>query len=113
MALIAASKLSELAPGGKKRIETQDGAILLVNVDGTLYAVDDRCPHMGGSLYEGELRGGSIVCPKHGSVFDVVTGKFVKGGKFLFVEIKTKDLRRHDVVVEGNDVLVEADARKE
>ena len=59
----------------------EDRAVLLVNIQNKYYAIDNKCPHMGGSLYDGQLDGNNIVCPRHGSVFDVRTGKAVKGAK--------------------------------
>ena len=43
------------------------------------YAFDDVCPHLGCSLSEGELRGSTVICPCHGSEFDVTTGKRLAG----------------------------------
>lgn len=49
--------------------------ILVANVDGTFYAIDDRCTHDNGPLGEGELCDNEIECPRHGARFDVRTGK--------------------------------------
>lgn len=43
---------------------------------------------------------------KHGSVFDVKTGKLVKGGKMLFINVKGHDLKSYPVKIEGNDILI-------
>ena len=53
--------------------------ILLTNIQDSYYAVENKCPHMGGSLYEGELKGNLIICPKHGSMFDITNGKVFQG----------------------------------
>ena len=39
--------------------------LLLVNLDGAVYAYEDRCPHTGGRLSDGELANGIITCPRH------------------------------------------------
>ena len=49
--------------------------ILLANVDGTVYAVDDTCTHEDSSLSLGCLRGEQVKCTLHGSWFSVVTGE--------------------------------------
>lgn len=49
--------------------------ILVCNVRGTLYAVDDECTHAIASLSEGRLRGNIVVCPMHGGSFDVCSGE--------------------------------------
>jgi len=43
-------------------------------------------------LVKGNLDGRNIVCPKHGSKFDVQTGKVAQSGKMLFINVKVKDL---------------------
>ncbi len=52
----------------------------LANVDGRLYAIDNNCPHNGGPLGKGELRGREVVCPWHGWRWDVTTGRNVWPG---------------------------------
>ena len=96
----------ELKAGNKKKI-THDGKdILLANISGVYYAVDNTCPHMGGSLAEGKLDGRNIICPRHGSVFDVTSGKAVQGGKMLFMKIKVGDIHSYPVKTDGNDLLL-------
>ncbi|NCU27119.1 hypothetical protein EOM86_10430 [Candidatus Nomurabacteria bacterium] len=43
-------------------------------------------------MVKGNLDGRNIVCPKHGSKFDVQTGKVAQSGKMLFINVKVKDL---------------------
>jgi nitrite reductase/ring-hydroxylating ferredoxin subunit len=49
--------------------------IALYNVLGTFYALDGICPHAGGPLGEGALRGAIVTCPWHGWQFDVTNGR--------------------------------------
>ena len=61
---------------------TVDGLdIVLAEVDGTWFAIEDRCTHAGCSFSgEGaELRGPLVECACHGSEFDVRTGEVVRG----------------------------------
>lgn len=106
MNYVKVAQTADLASGGKMRVSVSGKEILLTNIKGTFYAVDNVCPHMGGLLADGKLEGSRIVCPKHGSTFDVTTGKFVSPGKFLFVKVHTHDLKSYPVKVEGTDVLV-------
>ncbi|CAN5578530.1 non-heme iron oxygenase ferredoxin subunit [soil metagenome] len=48
--------------------------VALFNVDGTVYAMDDRCTHGNAYLSEGELNGFEVECPMHAGLFDVRTG---------------------------------------
>jgi 3-phenylpropionate/trans-cinnamate dioxygenase ferredoxin component len=68
---------SELPSGSHRVVETEDLEIGVFNCAGTLYAIEDRCSHDDGDLADGELDEGActIECPRHGSVFDLRTGK--------------------------------------
>lgn len=53
----------------------EDRVVALFNVAGTYYALDGVCPHQGGPLGQGELRGHVVTCPWHGWQFDVRSGQ--------------------------------------
>ena len=53
-----------------------DKDIAVFNVNGTICAIADTCPHAGGSLGLGKLDGEIVTCPVHGMKFDVTTGCF-------------------------------------
>jgi 3-phenylpropionate/trans-cinnamate dioxygenase ferredoxin component len=55
-------------------VEAHGMRVALCNVDGNVYAVEDRCTHDDGPLGEGFLEGEEIECPRHGARFDVKTG---------------------------------------
>ncbi|NCB73960.1 MAG: non-heme iron oxygenase ferredoxin subunit [Clostridia bacterium] len=106
MQYIKIAQTDEIKDGEKKKITLDNKVLLLANVKGTYYAIDNKCPHMGGSLFDGNLDGYNIVCPKHGSVFDVRTGKAVKGGKIIFIKVQANDTQAYPVKIEGTDILV-------
>ena len=106
MEYIKAAQTTDLTPGNKMKIMSGDKAILLVNLDGSYYAISNTCPHMGGSLVDGKLEGSHIICPRHGSTFDVKTGKAIHGGKMLLIPFHVKDTVRFPVKVEGTDIFV-------
>lgn len=65
----------KLPAAGSRSIVREAGLCLaLFNVDGMLYAIDDSCPHGGGSLVMGKLDGLQVRCPAHGLQFDIRTG---------------------------------------
>jgi len=65
----------ENIPEGEVRAVRTDGAVLCIGVaDGELFAVDDECPHAGGSLSEGMLDGDQVICPLHAYGFEIRTG---------------------------------------
>ena len=69
----------DVAPGEAKSYDLEDRRVLLCNVDGELYAVDDVCSHDEGPLGEGKLRGKQVECPRHGACFDVTDGSVKEG----------------------------------
>lgn len=108
MDFVKAAKTGDIAPGAKQLVVVGGREVMLVNVDGTFFAVANRCPHMGGSLSDGKLEGAQITCPRHGSVFDVTTGKVVERGTLFFLKVKVGDVQTYPVKVDGEDVLVGA-----
>jgi len=109
MSFIKVIKADELQPGEKLKVEVQGKSILLANLDGSYFALDDRCPHLGGSLSRGEMRGSQVFCPKHGAAFDLKTGKNEGDAKIAFIKMKVNDARTYPVKVEDGDVLVDID----
>lgn len=109
MGFVKVANTSELTSGSKKKIYVGDKVILLSNVNGSYYAISDKCPHMGGSLGEGVLKDGIVTCPKHGAKFDVKTGEAVGEAKMLLLKIKVKNNRVFPLKIEGNDIFVEID----
>jgi 3-phenylpropionate/trans-cinnamate dioxygenase ferredoxin subunit len=106
MEYVKVAMTNELDAGQKKLVTVQGKAILLTNIQGSFYAIDNTCPHMGGSLYEGNLDGTHIVCPKHGSIFDVTTGQVVQSGKLFLIKVKVHDVQSYPVQIEGTDLLI-------
>ena len=65
---------SDVPVGEGREFTVGDCVIALFNVDGEFHALDGICPHSGGPLANGPLRGCVITCPWHGWQFDVTTG---------------------------------------
>ncbi len=73
---IALCAAADLAPGQMRKFEIPGGdPVMLCNVDGAFYAVEDDCTHAIASLSTGRLEGATVFCPMHGGSFDVCTGK--------------------------------------
>ena len=71
---LSAGKLTDLAQGGTKVVDGET-RVALFRIGDDVYAIGDRCSHAEASLAEGELFGTEVECPRHGSEFDVTTGK--------------------------------------
>lgn len=101
------AKTTDIPEGTMKVFKIRDQEVLVANVEGVFYSVDNRCAHRSGELSKGTLEGNIVTCPVHGSKFDVKTGKNVSGPKFLhFFSSKVEDLASYETKVEGDDVLV-------
>lgn len=84
-----------LAPGQIILVHVKGESVAVFNVDGMLYATQDRCPHIGYPLSDGgELSGTQVTCAMHGWCFDVATGEVVRG-------MRTLKLQTYRVEVDG------------
>ncbi len=75
--LVDICPVEELPPGAKRVVRWEDLEIGIVNCGGEVLAVEDRCSHDDGDLMEGDVdeETCTVECPRHGSVFDLRTGK--------------------------------------
>jgi nitrite reductase/ring-hydroxylating ferredoxin subunit/uncharacterized membrane protein len=74
---VAAS--ADLPNGTMRRAHHEDTDVLLVRQRGRLCGLAHACAHLGGPLSEGTLKDGSVVCPWHGSEFDIDDGHVING----------------------------------
>lgn len=94
-----AARVGDVPLGGMKRVDIGDRRILLANVGGQFYAVDDTCTHEDASLSSGALRGEWVKCPLHGSRFNVRTGEVVE-------EPASEKLATYPVRIEADEVWI-------
>jgi 3-phenylpropionate/trans-cinnamate dioxygenase ferredoxin subunit len=67
--------LADLPDGRGVRVELAGSRIAVFRLGDTVHAIGDRCSHAEASLSEGEVFGGEVECPRHGSPFDLTTGE--------------------------------------
>ena len=74
---IEALPLEELPDGSMRLVPGNGATIGLYRCAGALYAIEDRCSHDDGPLAEGEFDQAActVECPRHGSLFDLTTGR--------------------------------------
>jgi 3-phenylpropionate/trans-cinnamate dioxygenase ferredoxin component len=77
MPLVDVCPLNELEAGQMRLVEHDQIEIGVFNCDGAFYAIEDRCSHDDGPLAEGEFDPAActVECPRHGSLFDLSTGR--------------------------------------
>lgn len=96
---VKVATLSDLPSGTTKAVEVNGVPVALYNLDGTVHATTNTCPHRGGPLGEGELSEGIVTCPWHGFQYDVTTGA-CKTNPALKIPC-------YPVRLEGQDILVQ------
>jgi nitrite reductase/ring-hydroxylating ferredoxin subunit/uncharacterized membrane protein len=92
---------SELVEGKTTKVNVAGADIFLLKTPTTLYALANRCSHLGGPLAEGKVEGDSVTCPWHGSRFCLRDGHVEDGPA-------TNNQPVFDVKIEGGNVLVRA-----
>jgi len=94
------ARRNEIPPGTTHRIDVDGLELLLCNVDGEFYAIEDVCTHDGGPLDQGKLEGTCVTCPRHGAVFDVTSGAAVTLPAVI-------PLETYNVRIDGDDIYVD------
>jgi len=101
---VRVARASDVPPGSVVRVDVEGHRVALANVDGQFYAIDDTCTHEDASLAEGGIVGDIVACPKHGSRFNVKTGRVLSLPAVRSVAV-------YPVRVEGDAVLISPDAQ--
>jgi len=76
---IELGKIDDLPPGRGRTCVAGSRRIAVFNDGGEYLAIDDTCPHLGGSLGSGAFYEGRVICPLHAWVFDLRTGECPRG----------------------------------
>lgn len=71
---VTVARIEELPPGERRVVDVDDTQIVVTNLDGQYYAIEDICTHDGGKLTGGTVEGDQIICPRHGARFCLRTG---------------------------------------
>jgi len=95
-----AARIDEIPPGESKVLEVNGKTIAVFTVVEIFYAIYNTCPHEGGPLGEGRLKGYVVSCPWHDLSFDVRNGRGTDDGGYC--------VGSYEVKVEGHEVYVGA-----
>ncbi len=74
------ARVTDIAPGQGRPWVVAGREIAVFNLEGEFYAIENTCPHRGGSLGHGLLDGEEVICPWHQWRFNVKTGRMQLGG---------------------------------
>lgn len=91
--------MKEIGPGERLSFEVDHRSIVLFNIAGAFYAIDDLCTHDGGPVGEGEVEEHAIECPRHGARFDLESGKALNLPAVV-------DIAAYPVRVEDDQILI-------
>lgn len=92
--LVDVAAAADLAEGTMKAVTVGNNEFLLARVGGEFYAADEHCPHMGGRLSRGRLEGTIVVCPRHGSRFNLRNGRVDRWTEFSGVVLSVAKVVR-------------------
>lgn len=92
--------LEDVKARGTVRLDYPPFDVLVAWIDGQVFAIEDACNHAGASLAEGWLEEKCVVCPMHGYVFDLASGKLLRPRGLC------SDQRTYRASVESDDVVI-------
>lgn len=93
------AKLSEIPSFGKKVVSVAGREILLINIKGKVFAVENECPHQGSPMNAAVVKEDSISCPRHGYRFTLEDGRCADHPEFV--------LSTFAVTLDGDNIMVE------
>ncbi len=99
MAFRKVTALEEMWDGEMRGFIVDSRKVLIIKLDGEVYAYEDRCAHLGVALSEGMLEGCVLTCGAHHYQYDARTGRGVNP--------KSVRLRTYPVAIEDGEILVD------
>ena len=92
-------KVSEVDVGSMKSFMVDGRELLFTNVEGSIFCMENMCPHRQARLSDGLLEGEQVICGHHGAEFNVKTGK-------VSFPMPIPDAKVFQVEVVGDEVFV-------
>jgi len=96
-----AGLIHDIKPGKGKKIRIKNRTIALFNIENTVYAMQNKCPHQNADLADGYVKDGKVYCTLHHWAFDLSTGAYSFNPNIFIqtFEVKIKD----DLIFVGID----------
>jgi 3-phenylpropionate/trans-cinnamate dioxygenase ferredoxin component len=91
--------INEIPIGERKLTEIDGTPIVVFNLNGMYYTIEDNCPHQHLPLGDGIVNGDRITCPFHGAEFCIKTGKVTNPPA-------VEDIMSYPTKVDGDKILV-------
>ncbi len=100
---LLAARCDEIPEGKGRVVKVGDKSVALFQVRGCFYAINNICPHQGGPLGKGKVKGHLVTCPWHDLQFDIRNGFGADGGG--------NGVGSYDVRIEEGEVFVSLHTR--
>jgi len=100
MPRVRAGRLDDLPLARPVLLEVGPRRVALIRLGDVVHALDDACPHAGGPLSEGTVRGDTLACPYHGWVWSLGSGACVAPGRDARVVVYPTRVESGEVWVE-------------
>lgn len=101
------AEIKDLEKDFRKRVVIEGTAIMLTLLADKVYAVQDKCTHLGASLSKGLHNNEKVECRLHGATFDLKTGDVVEKAHIGFIKMPTKKLKTFKTEVKEGQVYLE------
>lgn len=94
-----AAKIAEVPNFGKKLVSVSGRDVLLINVKGSIHAVENECPHQGSPMASAIVKDGFVSCPRHGYRFNLADGSCREHPEYT-LQVFPVELRGDDILVD-------------
>ena len=116
--MVSIGKINQFKAGELTKVDLKGTSVVVTMIDDKLFAVRIRCTHFPVALDGGKIEDGNIVCPNHGSKFNMCTGEVVAWVSSLeegavpkwlagLVKRKPKNIQAYKVFTEGDEAYIE------
>lgn len=99
------ARLRDIPAGSMRPLTVSNRDILIINLDGVLYGVEARCPHMSYPLELGSLKGRTLRCGFHYAEFDITSGEVIS--QPVNTHSLVRNLETYRVRIEDSNIVVE------
>jgi 3-phenylpropionate/trans-cinnamate dioxygenase ferredoxin component len=107
MSFVEMITVDELNDGTMKMVIIKNHEYMLARIGDNYYCADNRCPHMGGNLSNGQLEGTVVTCPRHHSQFDLKDGHNIRWTDWTGIKLAATKLLRSPRSLKMYDVKIE------
>lgn len=103
-----AIELSSLMQRKKVRVLINNKPILIAYTEKGIYAIRDKCPHMGSTLSNGVFKDGIITCKDHGLPISVETGEVtdINKAEFLNLDEYNRSVSKYKTIIRDGSVYI-------